>query len=119
MVNPNTSYSWLIAAICLFSIASVVIGVLLTIEFCRGIYLQISRVNSKRKRKTTSNKCMWLITVCAMFGFFITCLFGTGTRIVSLTKSSPALCDYMAVPGSFLYIISKQLMYLLFILRYD
>eukprot|EP00483_Globobulimina_turgida_P006248 UN06258 len=117
MVNPNTSYSWLIAAISLFSTAAAVIGVLFIIEFCHGIYFQISPANNSKRKIKTSTKSMWLITVCAMFGFLITCLFGTGTRIVSLTKSSRALCGYIAVPGSFLYIISKQLMYLLFILR--
>eukprot|EP01084_Bolivina_argentea_P105235 188394_1 len=117
MANANASYEGLIGAVCVYSIGAITTALLFGLEFCHGIRFQIQTNKSKTTKKVTSTKPMWFVTIFSILGFCITCLFGLLTRIITLTRSSLSFCSYTATAGSFLYIISKQLMYILFILR--
>eukprot|EP01084_Bolivina_argentea_P105234 188393_1 len=117
MANANASYEMLIGAVCVYSIGTITTAVLCGVEFCHGIHFRRERKRSKTTKKVTSTKSMWFVTILSIMGFCISCLCGLSTRIITLTGKLSGFCFYTATTGASLYVISKQLMYILFILR--
>eukprot|EP01084_Bolivina_argentea_P079682 144485_1 len=119
----SDSYEGLLSAICLYSVAAVIIALLFTAECISGIRFKMRRKKHgtsprhQKKRRITSTQSMWFLSEFSIFGFGITCLFGVATRVIALGKWSSSSCEITAILGSCMYIVSKTLMYCLFIYR--
>eukprot|EP01084_Bolivina_argentea_P140944 247703_1 len=121
----NTSYFWLIVAIGTYGFGAFVTGILFLIELYHGIRIRFrlkSKINKykpqlKRKRRTSTTS-MWIVTLLSIFGFCATCGVAVTSKLTAISHILPhIICHHMTKSASFIYMVSKCLMYLLFVLR--